>query len=140
MKGSRFVYTIELRDNGWSFLLPPKQILPSGEEFWAGFKVIILNYACGKRSGCSWLLKVLLDKILADGGKSLKESKKAGNSGGGSGSGKGSGEGEGGKMGAGGMAQVEAGIAGRSDWGGMGGDNKAKAPEKEPVRMCSLHH
>ncbi len=37
--GSRFAYTLELRDNGWSFLLPPKQIVPSGEEFWKGFKV-----------------------------------------------------------------------------------------------------
>jgi murein tripeptide amidase MpaA len=34
--GFEFVYTLELRDTGnYGFLLPPEQILPSGEETWA---------------------------------------------------------------------------------------------------------
>jgi hypothetical protein len=36
-EGSRFVFTPELRDNGFGFLLPPEYIIPSGEEFWAAF-------------------------------------------------------------------------------------------------------
>ena len=37
---ARFVYTTELRDTGrYGFRLPPDQIIPSGEELWAAFKV-----------------------------------------------------------------------------------------------------
>ena len=40
--GSRFAYTTELRDTGfYGFLLPPNQIIPSGEEMWAAFEVVI---------------------------------------------------------------------------------------------------
>ena len=38
--GTRFVYTPELRDNGYGFLLPPQYIIPSGEEVWAAWEVI----------------------------------------------------------------------------------------------------
>ena len=38
--GARFVYTTELRDTGLhGFRLPPSQIIPSGEELWAAFKI-----------------------------------------------------------------------------------------------------
>ena len=38
---ARFVYTTELRDTGkYGFILPPEQIIPSGEELWAAFRVI----------------------------------------------------------------------------------------------------
>ena len=37
----RFVYTTELRDQGYSFLLPPDQIIPSGEEMWAAYEVLM---------------------------------------------------------------------------------------------------
>merc|ERR1719378_1643530 len=40
--GSRFSFTTELRDTGrYGFILPPAQIIPSGEEMWAGFEVVI---------------------------------------------------------------------------------------------------
>eukprot|EP00094_Tigriopus_californicus_P011301 TCALIF_10908-PA protein Name:"Similar to Carboxypeptidase B (Astacus astacus)" AED:0.19 eAED:0.19 QI:25/0.85/0.75/1/1/1/8/52/400 len=39
--GSRFVYTPELRDNGFGFVLPPEYIIPSGEEVWAAWKVML---------------------------------------------------------------------------------------------------
>merc|ERR1719384_1477189 len=40
--GSRFAYTTELRDTGLhGFILPKEQIIPSGEEMWAGFEVVI---------------------------------------------------------------------------------------------------
>jgi len=40
--GSRFSFTTELRDTGaHGFLLPKDQIIPSGEEMWAGFEVVI---------------------------------------------------------------------------------------------------
>jgi len=40
--GSRFSYTTELRDTGrHGFILPADQIIPSGEEMWAGFEVVI---------------------------------------------------------------------------------------------------
>jgi len=40
--GTRFAFTTELRDTGrHGFVLPPKQIIPSGEEMWAGFEVVI---------------------------------------------------------------------------------------------------
>lgn len=37
--GFRFSYTIELRDQGYGFLLPEDQIIPSGQEMWAAFQV-----------------------------------------------------------------------------------------------------
>jgi len=41
-EGSRFVFTTELRDTGrYGFLLPPDQIIPSGEEMWAGFETVV---------------------------------------------------------------------------------------------------
>jgi len=37
-----YVYTVELRDTGrYGFVLPPEQIIPSGEEFWEGFKAMV---------------------------------------------------------------------------------------------------
>ncbi|XP_059087281.1 carboxypeptidase B-like [Tigriopus californicus] len=39
--GSRFAYTLELRDQGYGFVLPPQQIVPSGEETWAAIKVLL---------------------------------------------------------------------------------------------------
>jgi hypothetical protein len=42
--GADFVYTIELRDTGfWGFLLPEDQIIPTGEETWAGFRAAALE-------------------------------------------------------------------------------------------------
>jgi len=40
--GSRFAFTTELRDTGrYGFVLPPDQIIESGEEIWAAMDVII---------------------------------------------------------------------------------------------------
>merc|ERR1712228_833009 len=40
--GMRYAFTTELRDTGrYGFVLPPNQIIPSGEEMWAGFEVVI---------------------------------------------------------------------------------------------------
>jgi len=40
--GARFSFTTELRDTGRNgFLLPPSEIIPSGEEIWAGFEVVM---------------------------------------------------------------------------------------------------
>ena len=40
--GSRFAFTTELRDTGrYGFILPPDQIIPSGEEMWAAMEVVI---------------------------------------------------------------------------------------------------
>merc|ERR1712066_940434 len=40
--GTRFSFTTELRDTGLhGFILPKEQIIPSGEEMWAGFEVVI---------------------------------------------------------------------------------------------------
>ena len=40
--GSRFAFTTELRDTGnYGFILPANQIIPSGEEMWAAFEVVI---------------------------------------------------------------------------------------------------
>jgi len=40
--GMRYAFTTELRDTGtWGFVLPKEQIIPSGEEMWAGFEVVI---------------------------------------------------------------------------------------------------
>ena len=39
--GTTYSYTTELRDTGlYGFLLPPNQIVPSGEEVFAGMKVV----------------------------------------------------------------------------------------------------
>lgn len=44
----KFSYTIELRDTGaYGFVLPPDQIIPSGEETFQGFLVVgnfVKNY------------------------------------------------------------------------------------------------
>ena len=40
-EGTRFSFTPELRDNGFSFLLPPEYIIPSGEEFFAALAVFL---------------------------------------------------------------------------------------------------
>jgi len=41
-KGTRFSFTTELRDTGrYGFVLPADQIIPSGEEMWAGFEAVI---------------------------------------------------------------------------------------------------
>merc|ERR1711978_175977 len=37
--GIRWSYTIELRDQGFGFQLPPIYIIPSGEEMWEAYKV-----------------------------------------------------------------------------------------------------
>jgi len=38
----RYVFTTELRDTGYyGFVLPPEQIIPSGEEMWAGFETVV---------------------------------------------------------------------------------------------------
>jgi len=40
--GTRFSFTTELRDTGrHGFVLPKDEIIPSGEEMWAGFQVVI---------------------------------------------------------------------------------------------------
>merc|ERR1712004_313081 len=40
--GTRYAFTTELRDTGvHGFVLPKDQIIPSGEEMWAGFEVVI---------------------------------------------------------------------------------------------------
>jgi len=40
--GTRFAFTTELRDTGrHGFILPADEIIPSGEEMWAGFEVVI---------------------------------------------------------------------------------------------------
>ena len=42
--GSDYTFTSELRDRGLSgFILPPNQILPSGEESYAGLRYLLLN-------------------------------------------------------------------------------------------------
>merc|ERR1711910_310325 len=42
--GSRFTFTVELRDTGYyGFVLPKEQIIPSGEEMWAAFEVMIVK-------------------------------------------------------------------------------------------------
>lgn len=43
-EGVRFVYTPELRENrgsGSVFELPPEEILPSGQEVWAAWEVML---------------------------------------------------------------------------------------------------
>ena len=37
---TRYAFTVELRNNGYGFKPPPKEIIPSGEEFFAGIKVV----------------------------------------------------------------------------------------------------
>ena len=40
--GIKYSYTIELRDQGrYGFLLPEDQIIPTGEETWAGVKAAV---------------------------------------------------------------------------------------------------
>jgi len=40
--GMRYVFTTELRDTGrYGFVLPKDQIIPSGEEMWAGFETVV---------------------------------------------------------------------------------------------------
>ena len=40
--GTRFSFTTELRDTGrHGFILPKEEIIPSGEEMWAAFEVVI---------------------------------------------------------------------------------------------------
>lgn len=41
---AKYAFTIELRDTGsYGFILPPSQILPSGEETFAGFSYLFGN-------------------------------------------------------------------------------------------------
>lgn len=45
-----YVYTIELRDTGrYGFVLPPEQIIPTGEETWAGISVAAREVANATR-------------------------------------------------------------------------------------------
>ncbi|TRY74919.1 hypothetical protein TCAL_04987 [Tigriopus californicus] len=37
---ARFTYTVELRDQGYGFLLPPEQIIDSSVEIWAAYEVL----------------------------------------------------------------------------------------------------
>ena len=53
LAGTRFTYTSELRDKGHSFLLPPNQITPSGEEMWAAFAVMFDKVLEGTRAGAT---------------------------------------------------------------------------------------
>ncbi len=41
-QGSRFVFTVELR--GPDFVLPPNEIVPSGEEMWAAFAAMFDHF------------------------------------------------------------------------------------------------
>ncbi|KAK2155194.1 hypothetical protein LSH36_246g01004 [Paralvinella palmiformis] len=51
--GIKYPYLEELRDNGtYSFILPPEQIVPTGEESWAGFQVVVREIV-SKCSGIS---------------------------------------------------------------------------------------
>jgi hypothetical protein len=41
---ANFSMTVELRDTGdYGFILPPEQIKPTGEEFWAGMAYVLTN-------------------------------------------------------------------------------------------------
>ena len=41
MANIKYAYLLEIRDDGrYGFLLPPEQIVPTGEEHWAGVRVI----------------------------------------------------------------------------------------------------
>jgi hypothetical protein len=46
-----FVYTLELRDEN-SFVLPPSQILPTGEEIWAGLRATVQGVQAEKPPTC----------------------------------------------------------------------------------------
>jgi carboxypeptidase A4 len=42
--GTKYTFTIELRDTGsYGFVLPAKQILPTGLETYAGFRYLLVN-------------------------------------------------------------------------------------------------
>jgi hypothetical protein len=44
LSGIKYSLTVELRDTGnYGFVLPASQILPSGEEVWAGVKYLWTN-------------------------------------------------------------------------------------------------
>ena len=47
-----FVYTIELRDTS-SFVLPPTEIIPTGEEIWAALKTTINSMQLEKPPTCA---------------------------------------------------------------------------------------
>ena len=44
---ARYTYTVELRDQGYSFLLPEDQIVPSGEEIWAAYATVFDKVIAG---------------------------------------------------------------------------------------------
>lgn len=52
-EGIKYSYTIELRDKGrYGFMLPVNQIIPTGEETWAGLKAAVrelVNDVCWVR-------------------------------------------------------------------------------------------
>ncbi len=61
-EGSRFSYTLELRDNGHLFYLPSEFIKPSAEETWAAVKVFLdhiltiprqMSGSVGPKDGCN---------------------------------------------------------------------------------------
>jgi hypothetical protein len=44
--GVKYAYTLELRDSGrYGFLLPAKQILPSGKETWVALHATVIELA-----------------------------------------------------------------------------------------------
>ena len=53
--GARFTYTIELRDDfedpHYGFLLPPDQIIPSGQELWAAERAVFMKIIQVSNSG-----------------------------------------------------------------------------------------
>jgi len=72
---ARFVYTVELRDTGYhGFVLPPDQIKPSGEEFWAAQRVIFQKMVDLSTSiACKDKQKVKKCKKLKKKGKCTKK-------------------------------------------------------------------
>ena len=59
--GIKYSYVTELRDEGvYGFLLPPEEILPTGQEVWAGIRVFlryITNSPSWKRSATTSTLR-----------------------------------------------------------------------------------
>ena len=48
--GIKYSYTLELRDRGdFGFLLPSSQIIPTGEETWAGIQAAVQEMDLDKR-------------------------------------------------------------------------------------------